>query len=188
MKLYWTAAQCRPKDFRVEYVKICDTDKESPIKMEYFNILRAERQKYTLNSSIKVSKDIQEILYFKMSAIECSLSRGKCNDLLAKGTPDICNYINKPNSIWSNVVNTSKPPLRCPIKAGTYHVENSTFDLSLVSRIPIDPCTLMINLTIFDYFPVSNRKRRDLVCISVKVTVTQIKSRLSEVYQNRTGV
>lgn len=53
------------------------------------------------------------------------------------------------------------------------------FDLSILSRIPIDPGRLLVNLSLFDYRPISSteRVRRELLCVGVEVTITQAKTR-----------
>lgn len=57
---------------------------------------------------------------------------------------------------------------------GVYHVENKVFDLSLFSRVPMDPSKLHVNLTVFDY--ITNDKnekvKRLFVCLEVEVVLT----------------
>lgn len=70
--------------------------------------------------------------------------------------------------IWMRVIN---------LLQGVYHVDNSMFDLGFISRTPIDPGKLRVNLSVFDYPSApSNRLKRILVCLAVEVTVTQSKT------------
>lgn len=53
----------RPKDLKVENIKQCPTDEDSPIIVDVFDITQPERQKYALNSTIRVLKDINNHIY-----------------------------------------------------------------------------------------------------------------------------
>lgn len=61
---------------------------------------------------------------------------------------------------------------------GRYHVENQGFDLGLISRIPITPSKIRVNLTVYDYM--ANEKevleKRPLVCLEVHVVITPSRS------------
>lgn len=53
-------------------------------------------------------------------------------------------------------------------------MENSIFDLGIITRSPIDPGKILANLSFFDY-PME-KKARQLLCLAVEVTITQTKS------------
>lgn len=132
-----------------------------------------------------------------MNVTKCSFSRFKCDDIDTVSTPNVCKNLNSPNTLWSSVVNTVEPPMTCPLKAvifvrangvinhwlnipiklqGVYHVENSIFDLGIITRTPIEPGKILVNLSFFDFPYEEERRKRHLVCLGVEVTITQAKS------------
>ncbi|XP_034239378.1 uncharacterized protein LOC117644219 [Thrips palmi] len=42
----------------------------------------------------------------------------------------ICNLVVMPGMIWTPILHSISPPIKCPLKAGTYHAVNSTWDLN----------------------------------------------------------
>lgn len=52
-------------------------------------------------------------------------------------------------------------------------MENNLLDLSILSRVPIDPGKILVNLTFFDY-PVE-KQARQMFCVMAEVTITQAK-------------
>lgn len=58
---------------------------------------------------------------------------------------------------------------------GIYHVENSIFDLGIITRTPIEPGKILVNLSFFDYPYETERRKRMLVCLAIEVTITQAK-------------
>ncbi|XP_055298723.1 uncharacterized protein LOC129566650 [Sitodiplosis mosellana] len=176
--LNWSnyAWNLRPKDLKVENIKQCPIDEDSPIVIDVFDITQPERQKYALNATIRILSDIDNHIYFKMNLTKCSFSRFKCDDLDTLATPNVCKNLNSPNTLWSSVVKTLQPPLTCPLKAGVYHVENSFFDLGIITRTPTEPGKILVNLSFFDYPHETERRKRLLICLAVEVTITQAKS------------
>lgn len=53
----------RPKDLKVENIKQCPIDEDSPIVVEVFDVTQPERQKYSLNSTIRILSDIPGHIY-----------------------------------------------------------------------------------------------------------------------------
>ncbi|XP_031624903.1 uncharacterized protein LOC116341767 [Contarinia nasturtii] len=175
---FWccNAWNLRPKDMKLDNLKICEVHDDNPVVVDVFDITQPGRQKYTLNSTIRVLSDITNNIYFQMNISRCTVGRNKCDDLETLATPNVCKSINMPNTLWSPVIKSVKPPLSCPLKMNTYHVDDSVFDLSLLSRIPVDPCKMSINLSFYDYPHESERKKRHLLCISLDLRITQARS------------
>lgn len=65
---------------------------------------------------------------------------------------------------------------------GTFKVTCGSFDLSVLSRIPIDPGKIYVNLTLQDSIKsaTNSRMRRELLCIGTVVTITHSKQRSSK--------
>lgn len=55
-------------------------------------------------------------------------------------------------------------------------MENSTFDLGIITRTPTEPGKLLVNLSFYDYPHEAERRKRQLVCLAVEVTITQVKT------------
>lgn len=144
-KKFFTYFLCifkRPKDLKVENVKQCldFVSKDSPIVVDVFDITQRERQKWALNSTVRILSDIATHIYvsrsikfylyknsgyeseynfifqFKMNVTRCSFSRFKCEDIETVATPNVCDKINSPNTVWAPVVDMVQPRLKCPIK------------------------------------------------------------------------
>lgn len=141
-----------------------------------------------------------------MSVRKCSLTLTNCEDFDTISLTNICKYIIENNAIWSAVFSSIKPAFTCPIKKvcatqniatnqlklqyrailqGDYHVENGLFDLGIISRIPMEPERLNVNLTLGGYAIGDESKlKKPLICLDVKVTITQSKTWLPK--RNRT--
>lgn len=62
---------------------------------------------------------------------------------------------------------------------GLYRVTSGAFDLNIVSRIPIEPEKLYVNLTFHDNIKsaTNSRIKRELLCVGTVVTITHSKQR-----------
>lgn len=54
-------------------------------------------------------------------------------------------------------------------------MENSVFDLGIITRTPIEPGKLLVNLSFFDFPYGSEQRNRQLICLDVEMTITQAK-------------
>lgn len=63
---------------------------------------------------------------------------------------------------------------------GTYYIRNGTFDLGFITRLPIEPEKLSVNLTLFENIGhLDNHKKiitRQILCMAVQVTITLSKT------------
>lgn len=54
-------------------------------------------------------------------------------------------------------------------------MEHGIFDLGIVTRSPTEPGKVLVNLSFYDYPYENERKKRQLVCLAVEVTITLSK-------------
>lgn len=117
-----------------------------------------------LRPHFSFSKDVTDPIQFHMKYTKCPLDDlASCDDHETAKVDHVCDHFSEQNALWSPLLKTIKPKLSCPIKKvistnsavllwnlrlknvkvilivqGVYTVRNGTFDLSMMSRLPVD--------------------------------------------------
>ena len=66
-------------------------------------------------------------------------------------------------------------PLTHIVSQGDYEIVDGLFDLSILSRVPMDTGRLTVNMTFLQKIP-ETKKTRQLLCLDAIVTLTQSKT------------
>lgn len=87
-----------------------------------------------ITAAVEVPGDIELVV----EANKCTLDMMTCEKYAGVSVRELCKRFKVKGAFYSNVIASIKPPLQCPIKAGNYTMEESTFDLSMLSVLPLD--------------------------------------------------
>lgn len=110
-------------------------------------------------------------IQFQATAKRCHLDRSQCESFSTWILPDICKVLNQKNQIWTDLMASTQPKIRCPINSPVVKFRNATVDYSLIAHLPMDGFTWIINLKVFKPIVNIRHKKRLIFCVMIEVTV-----------------
>lgn len=132
-----------------------------------------------------------------MLILVCALDKRHCSDVTLTQA-NVCKRFADRGVIWSPFFDSISPPFRCPLHKviaitvihhclllfseyysclqGTYHIRNGTFDLSLITHIPLEPQNIYVNMT-FNNRNSNQKVLHQIFCFDASVIITQSRNR-----------
>jgi len=144
---------------------------KSPIDIKVI-LPRSNVDYLKINGHIDVKENIPGDLYGEIESTRCTLDKSSCERYTNNTIKDICKRIDENEAAFSKHLD---PPLLCPIKPGNYALVNASFDLSLISMVPLDGYTWLVT---FKLVTLENGLKKTLMCLNseTKVIKTSRKS------------
>lgn len=134
---------------------------------------RFEQGKGIIEGSIVVSETITSDFYFNMYSKRCNIQRmTQCSLFADRNITELCSQLQ--NNIWLNLSKFTKPPLKCPLKSGTYAFQNAIVDLAQVSLLPLEGYLWKTKFTIYQ---LGGNNPQPLGCFLVNVKITENRKR-----------
>lgn len=130
-----------------------------------------------MNGTIYVSEKIIGEIDFILENNRCNLNLTSCEHFQNQNIPGICKMLKTKNAFYSKGFEGIKPQLFCPFEPGNYTIDDATFDVTLISMMPIDG---YVWVTTFKLAAVTkgSKKKRLVMCANseTKVVKRRIKS------------
>lgn len=144
------------------------------IYIENLDIRTPTVNKFIVTGTIQINENITSGLKLYMDVNRCNLDLSHCEQYDRVVIPNLCDKINDKSSFWAPMTKTIRPRMKCPVSVGSYIVNNGTFDLNLVSRMPIEGYRWIVKNRIVQG---AKKKERELFCCEFDVSVTVAKKR-----------
>lgn len=126
----------------------------------------------TFTGYFNVTKDIKGGLDLSAESHRCSLDLKNCEVYPGIVIRDMCKKFIEKNVFYTNFFENIRPPLKCPLKSGLYAMEETKFDFSFLSLLPIDGHVWLSNLKLLS---AENIKRKRVVaCINAETKILRI--------------
>lgn len=153
-------------------MKMCPNSENMTIYIDSFDLKSPSLNKFIISGTILMRENITSGLKLYMEVNRCSLDLSDCEKYDRVVIPNLCDKINDKASFWAPLTKAIRPRMKCPISIGNYTVNNGSFDLNMVSRLPIEGYRWIVRARIVQG---PKKKERDLFCADVDVTVTVSK-------------
>lgn len=137
----------RPKDLKVLWAQPCATAASNPIVNDRFVFRKMERNQYYFSTIVHVAETITNdlavsqrysaklssvlffsyilfvffclSLQFRMNILVCALDKRHCIDT-AINAGSICNHLSDRSALYTPLLDSIEPPLRCPLQKVRY--------------------------------------------------------------------
>ena len=130
----------------------------------------------TFSGLITVKKDIHGDMEFVIESNRCSFDMKICEKYPGAHIRELCKIFNTKNAFYSSIFDNIEPPIKCPLKAGNYTIDETKLDLSALAVLPVDGYVWVSTLKILS--EAGNKKKRIVMCINTetKIIRTNIRS------------
>lgn len=146
-----------------------------PLDIQNWEIKNPSLNKFLITGDIKIRENITGDLKLVMEVSRCTLDMSHCEKYDRLVVPKLCDKINDKSSLWAPMTKMIKPRIKCPLILGEHVIKNGTFDLNLVSRLPIDGFRWIVSNRVI--YAEKSRQNRTLLCVDGDVSVTASKRR-----------
>lgn len=154
---------------------MCPNSSLMAINIENLEITNPSMNKFIVTGTIVTKENITGGLKLYMDVNRCTLDLSHCEQYDRVVIPNLCDKINDKTSFWAPMTKAIRPRMKCPITTGSYTVQNGTFDLNLISRMPIEG----YRWTAKNRIVVGPKKNeRNLFCGEFDVSVTVAKKKV----------
>lgn len=129
--------------------------------------------KLSLHGYITVHQEISGEVDLIMETNKCSLDMKKCEKYSNRTFQKMCDRFKQKNAFFSSAFSSVEPTLQCPIKTGNYTMNNSTFDLTPLTILPLgDNVWVMM----FKFISAENGSKRKKISLCLNVEVKILKA------------
>lgn len=117
---------------------MCPQSESLAMYIDDLDMQNPSLNKFIVTGLITLKENFTGGLKLYMDVTRCSLDLSHCEQYDRVVIPNLCDKINDKSSVWAPMTKAIRPRMKCPLKTGSYVVNNGTFDLNLVSRLPIE--------------------------------------------------
>ncbi|XP_055687507.1 uncharacterized protein LOC129792462 [Lutzomyia longipalpis] len=149
------------------YMGQCKGKEDLPVYLPDFKIEQANRNQYFMSGDIVVREPYPRGFSIFIDIKKCSNPSvaDSCKTFLNNmATSDICTMLDLPLPSYSTFVRSLKPPLKCPIKQTTYHMDSFEVEDSLTKYMPVSRSISYWNVTIK-----ARQDKKEVACISFQM-------------------
>ncbi|KAJ8943979.1 hypothetical protein NQ318_013560 [Aromia moschata] len=129
----------RPKTVRIYQFKgTCPEHEDAPIVYENIQLINMNRT-FFVSMRVKVKRNLSHGLKLRLSLSRCANreSLDSCETYSTIKLSRFCKLLVAEKEPWTAFVKRFSPPMACPLKKGTYIVNNGTFDGSAFDNLPV---------------------------------------------------
>lgn len=171
--------------FKLEQYNLCSNETDL-VELGNFTVTFIDNV-FKISCIMNVKQDLREhlqvSLFFKnhllvfltlapfqleVTVDRCQINRAQCESFEQLVVKDLCEKLFV-SSVSVDFVDKITPPLRCPIKVGSYLLNEGKLDLNLIAHLPLDGFRWAVSVKIWD---VSDRPKKTLIsCVEGQVRV-----------------
>lgn len=151
---------------------MCPNSESLPLHIDKLKLENPSTNKFIVTGTIVAKENITGGLKLYMNVNRCTLDLSHCEQYDRVVIPNLCDKINDRTSFWAPLTKAIRPRMKCPVTVGDYIVNNGTFDMNLISRMPIEGFRWIVKNRIVNG---AKKNERVLFCSDMDVSVTQAK-------------
>lgn len=124
----------------------------------------------TFSSITALSKDIVGEIELVFELNRCTFDMKTCEKYPGLVVRNLCKTLFEKGNHFSIVLERSKPPIRCPLKAGNYTLEETKIDLAFVSMFPLDGYVWVTTFKFLSSEP-GSKKKQIVMCLNAETKI-----------------
>lgn len=121
---------------------------------------------------VNITRDIQGDMELVMEVNRCSLDRNTCEKYPGATIREMCRRFQEKTKFYAKFFSNFEPPLRCPLKAGNYTMNEIKLDLSVISVLPLDGYLWLVTFKILAIEP-GLKKKQTAMCINTETKIVR---------------
>lgn len=162
------------REFHIQNWKNCPGEKmmavEGKMPVSHLNVVSFSGYGY-------LSRDIKGDLELFVEVNRCSLDMKFCENYPGTTIRELCKRFRDKNAFYSSTLESIKPLLKCPVKAGNYTFMELKLDLSALSLLPMDG---YVWLTTIKLLSAEERIKRKLIVLCIAAETKILRSSIKD--------
>lgn len=130
--------------------------------------------KITVSGVIMVSETVCGPLDLSLDSSRCTLDMKNCEKYNIINLREVCKNLFNSTLIYSNVLASITPPLKCPILPGNYTIQETELDLAILAYAPFDGYIYITSIKLASTNKVA-KTRKILFCLNVETKIVKIR-------------
>ncbi|CAG9800450.1 unnamed protein product [Chironomus riparius] len=111
-----------------------------------------------------------------IDANRCDHSLKKCEKYVAGKNSGMCEIFNGKSGLFTDVLKTFEPQIKCPWMPGKYVAKNSAFDLSSISVLPSEGYTWVVTIK---GLAGDGKNKKLVMCMYVEAKISKFRKKNS---------
>lgn len=121
---------------------------------------------------LESSREVNGPLELILETSRCDINMKKCEKFSTQKFTKVCHMFEGKNNIFTSVLATMQPTLRCPIKNQRYEAVNSSMDMTTLAYLPLTGSIFMSTAKLFSG---ESKKAEMVLCTSTEMRIIRAR-------------